>query len=270
MNAGAGANIHHIIGCQHGIFVVLHHDQGVSQIPQPLQGCQQLVIIPLVQADGGLVQHIQHAHQRRADLGGQTNALAFAAGQGSAGTGQGQILQTNILEEFQPGADLLENQIGDLLFLLCQLQTVDEIQCIIDGKLGEFRDVFSANSDCQDLFFQSSATAGRTGDGTHALLNILFGRVGGKAIHISALHIRDDTLKGPGFMLVALPGKAHVQHIGSGTVKDHFSGRFGQIFPGGIQRPAVFFTHSPHIGAGNAVFIQCLETGGLQRALIQR
>ena len=49
----------------------------------------QLVVVPLVQADAGLVQDIQHAHQGGADLGGQADALALAAGQGAARCGPG-------------------------------------------------------------------------------------------------------------------------------------------------------------------------------------
>ncbi len=56
---------------------------------RPLQGGQQLVVVPLVQADGRLVQDIQHPHEAAADLGGQADALALAAGQGAAGRGTG-------------------------------------------------------------------------------------------------------------------------------------------------------------------------------------
>ena len=49
----------------------------------------QFIIVALVQADARLVQHVQHAGQRAADLGGQADALALAARQGcrAAGTG---------------------------------------------------------------------------------------------------------------------------------------------------------------------------------------
>ena len=50
---------------------MLDNDQGVAQIPQVLQRPQQLIVVPLVQTDGRLVQNIQHAHQGRTDLGSQ-------------------------------------------------------------------------------------------------------------------------------------------------------------------------------------------------------
>ena len=79
--ARPGAHVDDIVGLAHGILVVLHHQQGVAQVPQFLQGGQQLVVVPLVQADGGLVQDIQHSHEGGADLGSQADALALAAGE---------------------------------------------------------------------------------------------------------------------------------------------------------------------------------------------
>ncbi len=83
VDPGGRADIHNVVGGPHGVLVVLHHDQGIAQIPQALEGSQQLVVVPLVQADGGLVQNIQHPHQAAADLRGQTDTLALPAGQGT-------------------------------------------------------------------------------------------------------------------------------------------------------------------------------------------
>ena len=46
--ARAGANVHDEVGSAHGILVMLHHDQGVADVPQVLEGSQKLIIIPLV------------------------------------------------------------------------------------------------------------------------------------------------------------------------------------------------------------------------------
>ncbi len=80
MLPGPRADIHDIVRRPHGILVVLHHQHRVAQVPQMDQGVQQLVIIPLVEADAGLIQDIRHAHQTRADLGGQPYPLGLAAG----------------------------------------------------------------------------------------------------------------------------------------------------------------------------------------------
>ena len=113
VDARAGADVHDVVGGPHGVFVVLHHDEGVAQIPQVLEGTQQQVIVPLVQADGRLVQNIQHPHEGGADLGGQPDALALAAGQGARLTAEGQVLEPYRAQEAQPGADLLQDLVGD-------------------------------------------------------------------------------------------------------------------------------------------------------------
>ena len=48
---------------------MLHHQQGIAQITQMLKSFQELAIIPLVQADAGLVQNVEHTGQTAADLG---------------------------------------------------------------------------------------------------------------------------------------------------------------------------------------------------------
>ena len=65
-----------------GLVIVLDDQHGVADVAQPDQGIQQAGVVAGMQADGGLVQHVQHAHQARADLGGQADALGFAAGEG--------------------------------------------------------------------------------------------------------------------------------------------------------------------------------------------
>ena len=46
------------------------------------------VVVALVEADRRLVEHVEHADQPRADLGGQPDALRLAAGEGGRGAGQ--------------------------------------------------------------------------------------------------------------------------------------------------------------------------------------
>ena len=75
----AGAEVDNIVGVADGVFVVLDHEHRVAQVAQLYEGLDQAVVVALVQADGGLVEHVKHAAQARADLRGQADALAFAA-----------------------------------------------------------------------------------------------------------------------------------------------------------------------------------------------
>jgi hypothetical protein len=70
-----------------------------------------------MQADRRLVEHVEHAGQAGADLRGEADALALAAGERAGGTRQGQVVEPDVDEEFQPLADLLEDAPGDLVLL---------------------------------------------------------------------------------------------------------------------------------------------------------
>ena len=95
------------------LLVVLHHEHGVAQVPQPGQRRDQLGVVPLVEPDRRLVEDVQDAHQRRADLRRQPDPLRLAAREADARPVQGQVVQPDVHEEPEPGHDLLEHLAGD-------------------------------------------------------------------------------------------------------------------------------------------------------------
>ena len=163
VNARAGAHIHDIVRAAHGILVVLDHDDGITEVPQVLQGRNELIVVTLVQANAGLVQHIEHAGQRTADLGGEADALAFAAGQGASRAGQGQVVQTHALQKLQAVPDLLHDLTADLPLLLGPVRLIfgNKFQLIPDGHFAELADVLIPNGHCQHHRLQALAVAVR-------------------------------------------------------------------------------------------------------------
>ena len=113
MDAGGRADIDDIICGQDRVLVMLDDDDGVAKIAQAAQRHQQALIVALVQADGRFVEHVEHARQARADLRGEADALALAAGQRAGIARQGEIFEADIIEEAQPVADFLEDARGD-------------------------------------------------------------------------------------------------------------------------------------------------------------
>ena len=81
MHAGAGAHVHDMVGFEDRLLVVLDHEHGVAHVAQRFQRFEQPRIVALMQPDRRLVQHVEHAGQARADLRGEPDALALAAGQ---------------------------------------------------------------------------------------------------------------------------------------------------------------------------------------------
>ncbi|MCK7519432.1 MAG: hypothetical protein MZV64_17720 [Ignavibacteriales bacterium] len=89
--ARAGTEVDHPICSADGLVVVLDDQHGVAQVAQSLERVQQAGVVARVQADRRLIQHVQHAHQPRADLRRQADALRLAAreraGRAVAGSG---------------------------------------------------------------------------------------------------------------------------------------------------------------------------------------
>ena len=120
--AGAGADVDDPVGDLDGVLVVLDDDQRVAHVAQPDQGLDQPVVVALVQADGRLVQDVEHADQAGADLGGQPDALGLAAGEGAGRAVEREVVQADVDQEPQPLVDLLEHPLGDLLVAGVELQ----------------------------------------------------------------------------------------------------------------------------------------------------
>ena len=59
----AGAQIDDVVGRLDGLFVVLDDDDRVAQVAETAQRGQQALVVPLMQADAGLVQDVEHAHE---------------------------------------------------------------------------------------------------------------------------------------------------------------------------------------------------------------
>ena len=76
----ARPDVDHPVGRANGVLVVLDDDERVSQVAQPHQRPDQPVVVALVEPDRRLVEDVEHAHQARADLRRQPDALPLAPG----------------------------------------------------------------------------------------------------------------------------------------------------------------------------------------------
>lgn len=83
---GTGANVDDPVGGLHRFLVVLDDDERVAQVPQALEGGDELTVIALVQADRRLVEDVEDADEARADLRRQADALCLAARQRASAT----------------------------------------------------------------------------------------------------------------------------------------------------------------------------------------
>jgi hypothetical protein len=75
----ATSEVDQVVGGHHRALVVLDHDHRVAEVAQPVERRDQLLVVALVQADRGLVEHVHDADQAGADLGREADPLRLAA-----------------------------------------------------------------------------------------------------------------------------------------------------------------------------------------------
>ena len=166
------------------VLVVLDDDQRVAQVAQPGERLDQPAVVALVQPDGRLVQHVQHADQPGADLGGQPDALRLAAGERARRAVQRQVVQPDVEQEAQPGLHLLEHPAGDHglpgvehhpVRGTAEHSATDMRRHLGDGALALLA---VGERDGQHLRLEAGSVAGRAGHVAHVALVALALRLG--------------------------------------------------------------------------------------------
>jgi len=184
---------------------VFHHQEGVAQVPEFLQGVQQAVVVPLVEADGRLIEDVEHPHQPRPDLGGQPDPLALPARERRGLPVEREILQADLAHKAQPGADLLEDLLGDLRLAVVQpsLHPLEVVAGVADRHPVDRRNRGIVDKDGAGLGFQPRPLTGRTGGDGHELLDVLAGSVA-VGLDVAPLQVVDDALEALGLLAGAV------------------------------------------------------------------
>ena len=74
-----GPEVDHVVGGADDGRVVLDDDDGVPLVAQAVEDARQALGVARVEADRRLVEHVERVHERRADGGGEVDALELAA-----------------------------------------------------------------------------------------------------------------------------------------------------------------------------------------------
>ena len=109
------AHVDDPVGRMHDLGIVLDDDQRVTGVAQPLHHGDDAGHVLGMQADGGLVQHEQGVDQRSAQGRRQVDPLDLAAGQGPRLAIEGQVLEADLAEIAEAGAQLGQQQVGRLV-----------------------------------------------------------------------------------------------------------------------------------------------------------
>ena len=236
MLARTGTQIDQVIGRSHRLLVVLDHDHRVAQVAQPLQRRDQLGVVALVQADRGLVEDVQHAHERRADLRGQTDALRLPARQRRGGAIHREVADAHVLQELQPLGDLAQDQPRDVTVGLRELHLLQPLQRPPRRQRREVLDPRPPHEHRARLRAQARAVAHRARAQRHVLLDLLARPLRFRLL-VAALQVLDDPLKArriraPAPVAVAV---GDVQLLAVGPIQEQVAVLLGEVFPGGVQ-----------------------------------
>ena len=111
----SGAEVQDVVGGPDRLLVVLDDDDGVPGVPQALEHGDEPAVVPLVEADGRLVEDIEDPSQSGADLGGEPDALGLPPREGDRRPAQLEVGHPQPVHDLEAIADLPDDLVGDLL-----------------------------------------------------------------------------------------------------------------------------------------------------------
>ena len=222
--AGARAHVDQEVGGADRLLVVLDDDDRVSEVAQAHERGQEASVVALVQADRRLVEDVEHAHQRRADLCGEPDALRLAARERRGGAVQGEVADADVLEEHEPLADLAQDAGADRPLGVGEHEAVDELDRRRDRHARELGDVDAADRHGEARGLQAVAVARGARLERHVLLDplLLVARV---RVAVAAVEAREDALERQRVAALAAHrvAVAHVELLAAGAVQEELA-----------------------------------------------
>ena len=187
------------IRCADRVLVVFDDDQRVAQIAQAREGVDQSTVVALVQSDRRFVEDVEHTGKPRTDLSGQANSLCLATRQRPCGTGQRQVVESDVEEERDACLHLFEDAARDRLLAFVELQSAEVTRGVGHRErrhLGDrFRSVFGMiERHREDLRTQPRTLTDRARNVAHVALVPLLHLFGFGLIH-AAVEERHDALE---------------------------------------------------------------------------
>ena len=178
VTACAGSEIDDVVGAADGFFVVLDDEHGVAEVAQVFERGEKAAIVAVVEADGGLVENVEHAAEFRTDLGGEANALAFAARQRGGGTVERNVAESDVVQELQALGDFVDDAAGDGLIPARQLDLPGSIEGARHRQSGEIGDRHAVHLDGKAFGTQTLAVTDGTLGGRHVVEQVFAVGVG--------------------------------------------------------------------------------------------
>ncbi len=241
--AGPGTDVDDMVGHPDGLLVVLNHQHGVAQPPEPLQSFDEPTVVPLVKADRRLVQHVEHADQPAADLRGQADALGLAAGQRRRRAREVEVVEPHVEQEAHASVDLLDHAVGDEMVALAEGEAFKRGGGLTDRHQGDVGDAVAVDGDGQRQGLEPGPAALRAGHLAHVALDLLALRVA-LGLGMAALQVGHDAFE-PGLVAAAPPVAVLVLHLhpAGHAVQQQLLLGLGQLGPSHVRANVVGLAH---------------------------
>jgi hypothetical protein len=88
-----------VLGSTDRLLVVLHHDDRIPLLLQPLERLEEHPVVARVETDRRLVEDVADPPEVRSELGRQADSLGFTAAEGGGGAVEGQVRKTDFSQE---------------------------------------------------------------------------------------------------------------------------------------------------------------------------
>ncbi len=194
LGARAGPDIDDHVGLAHRVLVVLDHDQRVAQIAQRLERGQEAVVVALMETDRGLVEDVEHADERAADLRREPDALGLPARERGRAAREVEVAQSHVGQETEPRAHFFQNLVRDQFLARGSVELAEEFFGLLHRHRGDRMDVLAGEGHRQRLGLEARALTRMTRVGRHELLD-LFLHVVGRGLGVPALEVVDHALE---------------------------------------------------------------------------
>ncbi|MEX0702114.1 MAG: hypothetical protein WD069_08460 [Planctomycetales bacterium] len=152
---------------------MLDEDQRVPEIAELAERFEQPAVVPRVQADRRLVEDVQHAGERPADLPRETNALHFAAGERGQRPRQREVVQSHFDQERQPARPLVQQVAGDLAIAAIERHRFQERQRVRQRQLARLLNRLPLKPHRRGIVAEPAAAARGAGHLSHEVLQPL-------------------------------------------------------------------------------------------------
>ena len=137
VHARARAHLDDVVRGANRVLVVLDDDHRVADVAQALERRDHLHVVLRMQPDARLVEHVEHAHEPRADLRREPDALRLAAGERARAAVEVQIVEADAEQQLEPPADLLQHLLARVRPAARRLDGAEEGVQLVEVELAD-------------------------------------------------------------------------------------------------------------------------------------